>query len=82
MLAATGFLFRRWLVLGLWHMRAAARATLPEAAGGLPHDASMGGSRTAVIAATCPGAGLFAWRAASEGGMALAVSNPFDAFLA
>jgi ABC-type uncharacterized transport system permease subunit len=35
-----------------------------------------------VIAATCLGAGLFAWRAASEGGVALAVSNPFDAFLA
>ncbi len=83
LLAATGFLFAAGFVLGLWHMRAAARATPAGSRGGLPHDASMGApARTAVIAATCLGAGLFAWRAASEGGMALAVSNPFDAFLA
>jgi ABC-type uncharacterized transport system permease subunit len=85
LLAVTGLLFAAGFVLGFWHMRAAAaaRQTAAASAGGLPHDASMGvPARAVVIAATALGAGLFAWRAASEGGMALAVSNPFDAFLA
>jgi ABC-type uncharacterized transport system permease subunit len=79
LLAATGLLFAAGFVLGLRHLRSAARAA---STGGLPHEASMGiPARTAIMAATCLGAALFAWRASAERSLALAVSNPFDAFL-
>jgi ABC-type uncharacterized transport system permease subunit len=82
LMGATGLLFAAGFFLGLLHMRAVARTGATQGPGGLPHEASMGvPARTAVIAATLLGIGLFAWRSFHEGNLALAVSNPFDTFL-
>ncbi|HEY4328282.1 MAG TPA: cytochrome c biogenesis protein CcsA [Phycisphaerae bacterium] len=84
LLVITSLLFCGAFLLGLLHMksvsRAMASASIPTPH--LPHQASMGiPARTLVIAGTLVGTALLAWRAVSQSSLALAVSNPFDAFL-